>query len=136
MVNVRADNLEDIADSMASDNIGLNPVHGHVAVLRRMASSMRAEARMVAYPRGGLMSSVYASAEGGSLGAAVAASMGGLKPSGLPQHIDRMLRASNVAIPAAGPVCLVELDTVLAGMATADRVCVKHTLAALGRLVA
>jgi hypothetical protein len=35
MVNVRADNLEDIAEPMASDNIGLNPVNGHVAVLRR-----------------------------------------------------------------------------------------------------
>jgi hypothetical protein len=49
-IELHANCLEADADNLESDGIGLHPTQGHVAVLRRTANNMRADAAVGKVP--------------------------------------------------------------------------------------
>ena len=61
-VGGHADRLEALADAMAKDGVGLDSIRGHAATLRRMASSMRADAANGRVPHA-FSDNFYAAAE-------------------------------------------------------------------------
>jgi hypothetical protein len=140
VVAKHAQRLEAAADAMTSDGIGQHLTSGHAVVLRRMASSMRAEAAAGALPSR-WNDSIYGSADTQSDRILRVESSDGSPPiqgGGLPSVIAHMLTSRQVSMPATGSVRLAELDGVLAsaGMPPDQKIAVKRSLQLAGRLVA
>src|SRR5262245_37831471 len=65
-IELHAKRLEAIADKMDQDGVGGHPTRGHAAILRQMASSMRADAARGKTPHTYEPSGMFASASDGN----------------------------------------------------------------------
>ncbi|MDR3530909.1 MAG: hypothetical protein P4L90_10195 [Rhodopila sp.] len=119
IVGIHADNLDDTADAMEADGIGLHPVDGHTHHIRRLANDMRAAAA------GGALPFAYHDRMG------VHASAG---QAPLPGQIMSVMAAAG--LDPRGRFTLAELDAAMrkSDVTMSDRFQVKNTLASLGRI--
>ncbi len=138
--------LERGADGMTKDGVGgaTHNSRSHISLIRRIASAMRTDHANGIVPHefvdtapryyGSADATLSAAAAAATASSAVAAAMGGLKDDGLPSHISAVVKRANLELPTSGPVsaAVIEKSSLEAG----DRIVLKHTLAALGRLVA
>jgi hypothetical protein len=113
---------EDLAKAMDASGIGQHATQGHAAVLRRMASSMRADAAQGKTPFAFTDNSVYAAATA----------------SQLPAQIVHTMRASGLEMGPNDTIALDDLNETFsrAGTDPGDRIAIKSALAAAGRLTA
>lgn len=114
---------ENLAASMAKDGVGLADRSGHVAILKRMASDLRAQAARGITPSG--FESMYAAAA--TLPAMTASARHTLEKSGL---------AFLLAAGSTDTIALADLDASLkeVGASVTDRMTVKELLAASHRI--
>jgi hypothetical protein len=118
-VSKHADGLDRLADAMQAAGVGMHPTKGHVALLRRMAGAMRADAANGRVPHEyNDRASMYATAVGPAL----------------PGTVIRTLNAAG--LPTDKPI---SLDTFDAAMARTDlpireRIGAKQALILAGRL--
>jgi hypothetical protein len=118
-VGGHADRLEAAADAMQKDGVGLHDTRGHVAMLRRMASGMRADAANGRVPHA-FTDNFYASAA---------------VPQ-LPVQIVKTLTAAG--LPSDGTISVAAFDekTIAANIDPSERLRTQLTLDRLGRLTA
>jgi|ERR1700677_2786364 hypothetical protein len=118
MVGKHADRLDAIADGMERDGIGGDLRNGHRLFLKRMASSMRAEAAAGRVPSTyNANADIYASAERPPLPAVV-------------QH----LMASNGIDLEGGQITIGALDAAMTDATISDRFALQTALARAGRI--
>ena len=118
MTTKHADALDKVADGMQAAGIGLHPTLGHVALLRRMAGAMRADAAGGKVPHEfSDRASMYA---------------GAIQP--LPGAVIRTLSAAKLPTDRAIPVSEFDDAVRAAGLDISDRLIAKRTLERAGRL--
>jgi hypothetical protein len=110
-----ADRLDAAADAMAKDGVGLHDTRGHVATLRRMASSMRADAASGRVPHA-FTDNFYASAA----------------VQQLPAQILKTLAAAGIS--ASEKISAGEFDAKATGIDPHDRLRAKLALDKIGML--
>jgi hypothetical protein len=127
-----AGNLDEAADQLTDDGLGLHPTHGFVAHLRAMSAQLRSDGANGRHPyayNAIIDPPMHASA-------AVDDETAQRKLLG----ISRLLAQADVAVPSAGeaPLSMAALDAKLgaSGLATEQRIRIKSTLMSVGRLVA
>lgn len=118
--------LDDVGASMSKAGIGLHSGSGHVAVLKRMADTMRSDAAFGRTPYSYENGSIYASADTGDDAAY----------ADLPYEIKDILKRTGIPLDPDGCLSLERVTAARAETSPKDRISLKGYFARIHRLAA